>query len=187
MPHAILAVLLDSGDTLVDEGTEFRDADETVVRADLIPGAAELIHELKHRGYPLALVADGPVSTFRNTLGAHGLFDLFDVHAISEEVGVSKPHPAMFQRAVDRLGIARAEYGRVVMVGNNLERDVRGANDFGLISVWIDWAPRRSKIPAHAAEVPQYIIHRPIELVALLEKLERRASTNDTNRTNEHK
>jgi FMN phosphatase YigB (HAD superfamily) len=174
MAHSILAVLLDSGDTLVDEGTEERDTAGVVVRAQLIPGAGTLLRELKMRAYPLGLVADGPVSTFVNTLGAHVLLGLFDVRAISEEVGVEKPHPRIFRAALDALGIEPAAYGRVVMVGNNLARDVRGANSLGLISVWLDWAPRRRKTPADTLERPRYVIRTPMELIGLLDGMDHR-------------
>ncbi|MAS37296.1 MAG: hydrolase [Anaerolineaceae bacterium] len=168
----ILAVCLDSGDTLVDEGTEIKDANAVVQTADLIPGAAQMVRDLKQRGYPLALVADGPAGTFHNVLGHYSLFDLFDTHAISGEVGVDKPDARMFRRALDGLGIAEADYGRVVMVGNHLGRDIKGANALGLISVWLDWSPRRHKIPVDDTEVPQYTIKTPAELIALLEQIE---------------
>ena len=179
MTKNILAVLLDSGDTLIDEGSQERGADEIVLRAELIPGAGEMVREVKRRHYALALVADGHTKTFQNILGQHGLFDLFDAHAISEEVGVEKPRPEIYRAALDRLGIPPADYGRVVMVGNNLERDVKGANALGLISVWIDWAPRRAKVPADASEVPMYTIRLPMELITLLEKLENNHETRD--------
>jgi len=172
MSNYILAVCLDCGDTLVDEATEIRDEHGEVVQAELIPGAADTMCELKRRGYPLALVADGPVSTFRNILSAYKLFDLFDALAISEEVGVDKPAPLMFGRALDQLSLTPKDYGQVVMVGNNLSRDVKGANALGLISVWLDWAPRRSKVPADNSEVPHYTIKTPTELLPLLERLE---------------
>jgi FMN phosphatase YigB (HAD superfamily) len=172
VPHSILAVLFDSGDTLVDEGTEERDPAGVVIHAGLIPGAAELIGELKRRGYRLGLVADGQAVSFRNVLGQHGLYDLFEVHAISELVGVDKPHPTIFRAALAGLGIQPRDYSRVWMVGNNLERDVKGANALGLTSVWIDWAPRRAKVPADASEQPRHTIHLPLELIPLLERTE---------------
>jgi putative hydrolase of the HAD superfamily len=58
------------------------------------------------------------------------------------------------------------------MVGNNLARDIKGANDLGLISVWLDWAPRRPKIPADPSEKPDYTIKSPQELLPLLQSLE---------------
>jgi HAD superfamily hydrolase (TIGR01549 family) len=168
----ILAVCLDCGDTLVDEATEIKDAYQVTQTAELIPGAAQMVRDLRQRGYPLALVADGPTGTFRNVLTQHQLYDLFDVFAISQEVGVDKPDPRMFRHALDQLGIAPADYGRVVMVGNHLSRDIKGANALGLISVWLDWSPRRHKIPLDDSEVPRYTIRTPAELIPLLRQLE---------------
>ena len=175
--HYILAVCLDCGDTLVDESTEVRDEHGIVRRAELIPGAANMVRELKRRGYKLALVADGPASTFHNILTAHHLFHLFDALAISEQVGVSKPDARMFTHALDQLGLTPKYYGRVVMVGNYLARDIKGANQLGLISVWLDWAPRRPKIPADETEVPRYTIKTPAELAPLIKSLESKQKT----------
>jgi len=83
-----------------------------------------------------------------------------------------KPDARIFQYALQQLGIAPADYGRVIMVGNNLERDIKGANALGMVSVWLDWAPRRAKIPADASEQPRYTIKTPLELLPLLERLE---------------
>ena len=168
----ILAVCLDCGDTLIDEGTEVKTDGDVSLRADLIPGADTLVHTLKQRGYPLALVADGPVATFQNNLGPYGLYDLFDAFAISEAVGVSKPDAAIFHHALQQLELAPRDYGRVVMVGNHLGRDIKGANQLGIISVWLDWSPRRAKIPADPSEEPDYTIKEPMELLALLDQLE---------------
>jgi putative hydrolase of the HAD superfamily len=168
----ILAVCLDCGDTIVDEGTEIKDANEVVQRADLIPGAAQMVRDVKVAGYPLALVADGPVGTFENVLTHYGLYDLFDVYAISEQVGVSKPDARMFRTALDALNIAEADYSRVVMVGNNLARDIRGANALGMMSVWLNWSPRRTKTPMDSLEMPRYTIQSPVELFPLLEQIE---------------
>ena len=171
-PSRIQAICLDCGDTLMDEGTQIRDENQVVQRADLIPGAAELVHELKRRGYTLALVADGPGVTFGDVLKQHGLYDSFDTFAISGIVGVDKPHPLIFHTALRALSIPETHYSQVVMVGNNLSRDIKGANDLGLISVWIDWSPRRSKIPADSSEIPQYTIKQPLDLLAVLEQIE---------------
>ncbi|MBN1564554.1 MAG: HAD family hydrolase [Anaerolineae bacterium] len=170
-PH-IRVVCLDCGDTLVDEGTEIKDEQQVAQRADLIPGADELVHELKRLGYTLALVADGPRGTFENLLTQHGLYDSFDAFAISGDVGVIKPAPIMFHTALRTLDISEDQYSQVVMVGNNLPRDIKGANDLGLISVWLSWSPRRSKIPADASETPRYTITLPLDLLTVLEDIE---------------
>lgn len=167
----LLAICFDCGDTLVDEGSEVKDTNGVTLRADLIPGAADIVRELKRQGYPLALVADGPVATFTNVLTQHGLYDCFDVFAISEQIGVEKPGSRMFIHALGQLNIQQGDYRRVVMVGNNLARDVKGANALGLISVWLDWAPRRSKTPADVSEVPQHTIKTLEALLPLIQEL----------------
>jgi len=171
--HYILAICFDFGDTLVDEGSEVKDDTLTTLSGDLIPGADRVVRELKRRGYPLALVADGKANSYHNVLTQHGLYGLFDAFAVSEQLGVEKPHPRMFVHALEQLGIAREDYGRTVMVGNYLSRDVKGANEVGLVSVWLDWAPRRPKVPADPSEVPQYTIKTPLDLLPLIEALER--------------
>ena len=172
MDSKILAVCFDFGDTLVDEATEVKDETDTTLQAELIPGAEEVVRELKRRGYKLALVADGRPGTYRNVLSQHGLYELFDAFAISEDLGTEKPDSLMFVHALDQLGIPANDYGRTIMVGNYLERDIKGANALGMISVWLDWAPRRPKIPKDESEIPRFTIKMPAELLQLLEKLE---------------
>jgi len=174
MGSKILAVCIDFGDTLADEATEVKDESETTLRAELIPGAGDVVRELKRRGYRLALVADGRPGTYRNVLAQHGIYGLFDAFAISEEVGVEKPDRRIFVHALDQLGIAQGEYQHTIMVGNYLERDIKGANAMGMISVWLDWAPRRPKVPKDESEIPRYTIKKPIELLELVENLEKR-------------
>jgi FMN phosphatase YigB (HAD superfamily) len=173
MATYLLAICFDFGDTLVDEATEVKDQTLTTLCGELIPGAGELVRELKRRGYKLALIADGRAGTYYNVLTQHSLYDLFDTFAISEQLGVEKPDSRMFIHALDHLGIAREDYKRTVMVGNYLERDIKGANQLGMISVWLDWAPRRPKVPAYASQVPQFTIKMPLDLLSLIEALER--------------
>ena len=174
MPR-ILAVCLDFGDTLADEATEVKDETFTTLRAELIPGAAQLLRTLKDRGYPLALVADGRPGTYSNVLTQHGVHHLFDAFAISELVGVEKPDARIFVHALDQLGVEEPNYSRTLMVGNRLDRDVKGANRLGMISVWLDWSPRGAKIPADEDERPRYTIREPLELLEVLESLEQQS------------
>jgi putative hydrolase of the HAD superfamily len=174
MVSNLLAICFDFGDTLVDEATEVKDQTATTLYAELIPGAESLIREIKKRGYRIALIADGRPGTYRNVLTYYHLYSLFDAVAVSEIVGVAKPDPRIFVAALDQLGISPQDYSRCVMVGNHLARDIRGANKLGMISVWIDWAPRRPKKPADQSEVPQYTIKKPLDLLDLLPVLEKR-------------
>jgi FMN phosphatase YigB (HAD superfamily) len=169
--HQVVALLFDLGDTLMVEESEVKDGEGTTLRADLIPGMAEALHWLKDRGYGLALVADSRPNTPANVLRQHGLYDLLDCLAISEVVGGEKPDSRIFQAALAPLGIPESDYGRVAMVGNNLERDVVGANRLGLISILFHWNERRRSQPLTAEEEPRYVVSSARELISLVASL----------------
>ncbi|MCX7668615.1 MAG: hypothetical protein N2439_00895 [Anaerolineae bacterium] len=70
-------MFFDLGDTIMDEGTEVKDATGTTLAADLIPGMAEALRRFKAAGHRLALVADSRPHTPINVLRQHCLLDLF--------------------------------------------------------------------------------------------------------------
>jgi len=170
--RAFIALCFDLGDTLMIEETEVKDETATTRSAELFPGTVEMLRTLKARGYLLALVADSRPLTPPNVLAQHGVLGLFDTLAISEVVGVSKPHPAIFRAALDTLGIVPADYGRVAMVGNHLERDIAGANRLGLVSIFYHANERRRTRPEGADETPDYTVHSAGELLALIDRIE---------------
>ncbi|WP_176086718.1 HAD family hydrolase [Martelella sp. HB161492] len=172
VPH-LAAIFLDCGDTLIDETTEEREAgDEIVQRAEEIPDAMDAVRALSVAGHRLALVADGPRGTFENLLKPRGIWALMETHAISGDVGALKPSPAMFAAAMAGMGLDDDARARIVMAGNNLARDIRGANEFGLISLFVGWSKKRSHEPAGAAEVPDFSITRLDQLVPMIEAIE---------------
>lgn len=172
MEHGLVALLFDLGDTIMVEESEIKDTGGTTLQADLFPGVAEMLRRFKAQGHTLGLVADSRPDTPINVLRHHGLLELFDTLAISEVVGASKPDPEIFRVALEELGIPESDYGRVVMVGNNLERDIVGANRLGLISVYFYWNDRRRSQPLTDEERPQYTVTSIAELVALIEQLD---------------
>ena len=178
MNHSIAVLLFDLGDTIMDEGTEIKDAEGTTLAAELIPGMADALRSFKAAGHRLAIVADARPETPPNVLRQHGLLDLFETLAISEVVGaasgvtsIDKPDPRIFRVALDALGIEEREYGRVVMIGNNLERDIAGANRLGLISVFFHWNERRRTTSLTTDEIPRYTVTSAQELVGLVAHL----------------
>ena len=91
--------------------------------------------------------------------------------AISEALSSEKPSALMFRTAMDRLRLTEADKRRVIMVGNNIRRDVVGANRFGIRSVLLTWSPRYRYEPSCPEETPTYRIASPEELLPLAEKL----------------
>ncbi|WDQ98385.1 HAD family hydrolase [Devosia sp. J2-20] len=167
------AIFLDCGDTLVDERSEVKTAgSDVVLSGDLIPGASDMVQALKAAGHKLVLVADGPRQTFVNLLTQHDLWGLFDAHVISEDVGVLKPDARMFDAALTAAGLTRADAWRCVMVGNNLSRDIKGANALGITSIFMSWSTLRAHTPADRDEVPDYRVTSPAQLPGLIDQLE---------------
>ena len=168
----IAAILFDLGDVIMKEESEIKDAGWNTLHADLVEGMAEVVHALKARGYKLGLVADTRPKTAWNVLHQFNLYDCFDAFAISEEVGAEKPDPRIFLAALNALRIEPQDYGRVLMVGNNLVRDVRGANEVGLISVWFHWNERYLANPDRS-DLPSHEVHTARDLLDLIESIER--------------
>jgi HAD superfamily hydrolase (TIGR01549 family) len=161
------AVLFDLGDVIMHEETEEK-IDDVTQRADLYPGMADLVRRLHEQGTPIGLVADTRDGTYRNVLSQHGLFECFDVFASSDHLGVVKPDRKMFVHALEGLGIRETGWAQVAMVGNNLARDIRGANALGLVSIWMVWNQRYPSAPEDDAEKPRYQVSTAAELEALL-------------------
>lgn len=166
-----LIIFIDSGDTIINEATEIRDEHGIVIHAEMIDGAAETIKRLKEAGFIIALVADGEYQSFINMYNENGLMYCFHTLSISEIVGQQKPSALMFEDAMMKNGLTQEDKKRIVMVGNNIKRDITGANLFGITSILLDWSPRYDMIPSNSEQTPNYIIHHPEELIPLIEML----------------
>jgi FMN phosphatase YigB (HAD superfamily) len=111
-----------------------------------VPGAFDAIRWCRDRGLRVVLVT--------NTL-SHGDHDVLDdfrrfglleaIHGVasSHSVGWRKPHPAIFERALE---IARVEPREAFHVGDNLILDVFGAQQLGIRAVWRR-LPRPNRTP----------------------------------------
>lgn len=166
-----LILFIDSGDTLVDESTQVYDRKGNVLRADFFPGTEAALTALARAGLTMVMVADGRRLSFENVYGGHPLGALFAARIYSEDVGVEKPDERMFRAALDACGLTEGDAGRVVMVGNNVARDVLGANRMGFTSVLIDRSPRYDYTVHSPDERPDYVIHRIEELAGVLGRI----------------
>ena len=99
-----------------------------------IDGAAELLAALAPR-YRVAIVSNNLLDEQRDKL-AYCRLDAH-VHAlvVSEEAGVSKPDPAIFHLALDRLGVSASD---AVMVGDSWSADIVGAVAAGVRPIWFN-------------------------------------------------
>jgi HAD superfamily hydrolase (TIGR01509 family) len=125
----------------VEDPDAFIDAEHEVWRpahAALGSGQA-LLESLRARGIKTGLVANSwpdPGRVLRADVERHGLAPLLDLMLFSEEVGVSKPDPAIFLQACRELGVEPID---TMFVGDNLVTDVEGAAGVGMTTVQALW------------------------------------------------
>ena len=104
-----------------------------------------VLPQIEAQGVALGLITNSanPMTMRDHELRATGMLHLFPVCRLSAvDVGVIKPHPAIFKRG---LALLNVEPGEAVFVGDSLEADVAGAQGAGLFSVWL----------ARAGEAPE--------------------------------
>jgi putative hydrolase of the HAD superfamily len=131
------------------------------------PEAASTLDALREAGYRLGLIANQP-SDVRNALRRDGLGTYFDTWAISDDLGLHKPDPALF---VEALRVAKVEPARAAMVGDRLDYDIRPAAAAGMRTVWL----LRGEAPDEPTEAqlaePDAAIHDLAELPGALAEL----------------
>ena len=97
---------------------------------------------------------------------------VFSAWIISDKIGEDKPSPKMFSAAMMALNLKEEDKKRIIMIGNNVKRDIRGANRFGIRSVLIDWSTRRPYVEELPEDHFTYRIHTPEEILPLVRRLE---------------
>ncbi len=99
-----------------------------------LAGALALLQALKPT-HQIGIVTNNRRAEQQEKLRYLGLSDWVDALITSEEVGVLKPDPRIYQVALARLG---AEAAQTVMVGDNWQADVVGALAVGIRPVWLN-------------------------------------------------
>jgi len=97
-----------------------------------------LLESLRSRGLKLGLVSNAfdPGWLLHRDLEQMGLAQRLDFSVFSSEVGTRKPHPAIFERALEALGV---EPENALFVGDRLFEDIRGAGELGMRTVQALW------------------------------------------------
>lgn len=124
-----------------------------------LPYTFEVLDYLKGKGYPMHIITNGFDDVQAIKLKASGLAPYFDVVVTSETCGHKKPSPEIFHHAVGAAGVSLA---KGLMVGDNLETDIAGAQKVGMPQVFYN--PRKH---VHSV-VPTYEIHSLLELTSIL-------------------
>lgn len=99
------------------------------------PDAISTLARLRGVGYKLALISNaGDAKDVYALVDKCGLRPYFDRIWISATVGVRKPHPRIFEIAMDSMHCAAKE---ALMIGDTLNADILGALNVGMSTIWI--------------------------------------------------
>ncbi|WP_195990249.1 YjjG family noncanonical pyrimidine nucleotidase [Clostridium sp. D53t1_180928_C8] len=99
----------------------------------LFEGAIELIQDLSNK-YTLSIVTNGLTTVQEKRIKKSVIAKYFKDIVISEEVGIAKPHPDIFEHAISNLGKFRKD--EILMIGDNLNSDIRGGINYNIHTCW---------------------------------------------------
>lgn len=102
------------------------------------PETIETLKQLKEK-HKLAIVSNAPYDSVHEILEKFNMTELFDEVFVSAHEGTLKTHK-LFDVALKKLGLTKTD---VVMVGDSIESDIRGAEAAGIKAFLIDRKDRR--------------------------------------------
>lgn len=101
-----------------------------------LDGATELCRKLCENGYNLYIVTNGIAKAQAQRLSKSGLMPYIKDVFVSESVGYPKPMVEFFDYIFENL--PEKDKSRIVVVGDSLSSDIKGAMNAGLDSIWLN-------------------------------------------------
>jgi len=122
-----------------------------------VDGASALLAAVRERAQ-VVVVTNNLLEEQKAKLRHCGLDRHVDLLVASEEAGVSKPEPGIFEIALERAGVTARH---AVMVGDSWTNDVLGARAVGIRAIWFN----RAGLPAPDPSITVLDRLRPLEAV----------------------
>ncbi len=117
------------------------------------PAAVAFLSLCRARGLKIALISDLTTQIQLRKIISLGISDMVSVIITSEDSGVEKPHPAIFERALYLLGVDAKD---AVMIGDDYDKDILGAEALSISTVHItdehSWEIAESFIITHTSQ-----------------------------------
>lgn len=102
---------------------------------EMLPGVASLLQRLAGK-VRLGIITNGFASLQPVRLARTGIADIIEMLVVSELVGAAKPDVAIFEHALQQMGDVLP--ARVLMVGDNPFTDIKGGNNAGMKTCWLN-------------------------------------------------
>ena len=125
---------------------------ELYLQLDPYTEVIDVLTRLKDAGKKTSILSNGDMSMLINAAKNSGVYGLIDRIISVQEVGIFKPHPTVYQLAVDHM---RVQAKHIAFQSSNAW-DAHGASSFGFVAVWINRQDQPAeKLPAPPqAEIP---------------------------------
>lgn len=133
-------------------------ANASILYEDSIP-----LVETLHENYRLTIITNGLTDVQDKRIRKSVIAKYFEDVVISEEVGVSKPDPRIFELALKNINFT--DKSKVLLVGDSLTSDMQGGVNFGIDTCWFN----AGKIANNQGITHTYEIHHLKDLHKILE------------------
>lgn len=128
---------------------------------DAFPEVPGVLKQLKAAGMRTAILSNGSPRMLDAAVKGAKLEGLFDAVLSVEEVGVYKPHPKVYQLAVDRLGVPAS----AISFQSSNAWDAYAASAFGMQVVWCNrYGQRRERLPGSPNQEVKSLTELPARL-----------------------
>ncbi|MBN4072843.1 YjjG family noncanonical pyrimidine nucleotidase [Crocinitomix catalasitica] len=119
------------------------------LKTNVFPDAIDTLRHLRNR-YPLHIITNGFKEVQAIKMSSSGLDEFFDIVLCSEDVGVNKPNPKVFELALE---LANAKNTESVMIGDNYDADIVGAENVGMKTIFFN--PTHTIVDSNTKQIYQ--------------------------------
>ncbi|WP_227871937.1 HAD family hydrolase [Paenibacillus albus] len=123
--------------------------DQYISHSVLMHEANEVIAHVRTK-YKVGMITNGRTLIQQGKIDRLGIRELFDFIIVSEEAGVKKPNPQIFELAASKLGLRTAE---CLYIGDHPVNDIEGASKAGMATIWMKvnqpWRDELEAKPLH--------------------------------------
>ncbi|MFH4491110.1 HAD family hydrolase [Vibrio diabolicus] len=127
------------------------------------PGVKEMLSDLRQH-YKLVVITNGPIFSQHPKLNATQMSDWVDHIIVGGEEPEEKPAASIFQKALDLVEVKPEE---ALHIGDSLPADIAGANNMGILSVWVNATGASNSTNI----TPNFEIQETVELREILKTL----------------
>lgn len=137
---------------------EIEDAEYEHYHWELFPDVRKILEQIS-KDYRLGIISNSRSDSVRRILKEEALDHFFERVILSKDVGFRKPDCRIFECALTALNVTADE---ALFVGDSFSKDVQGAKDVGMKTIWLthqgnDSNPMCDAIATELKEIPQLI------------------------------